>query len=206
MEFTAQQIADFLGGKIEGDAQVKISSFSKIEDGKPGTLTFLANPKYSEFIYSTKASVVLVNNDFVPEKKIESTLIRVENSYSSLAKLLELADSVINPKRKGIDPLASIAQSAKIGKDVYVGPFAVIDENASIGDGAQIYAHAYVGQNVTIGDGTTLYSNVNIYKNCYVGKNVIIHSEIGRALAPMALALRQTRTGFSRRYLNWATW
>ncbi len=176
MEFTAQQIAEFLQGTVEGNAQVKVSSFSKIECGAPGTLTFLSNPKYEEYIYDTKASVVLVNNDFTAKKPVEATLVRVKNSYSALAMLLELADSVMNPKKSGIDSLAVIPASASLGENAYVGAYAVISENVKIGKGAQIYPQVYIGDNVIIGDNVTLYSGVKIYKNCVIGNNVIIHS------------------------------
>lgn len=176
MEFTAQQLADFLKGSVEGDASIKISDFSKIEEGKPGTLTFLANPKYTEFIYTTQASVVLVSEDFKAEKPISATLIRVKNSYSALAQLLELADSFLNPKKKGIDKTAVISESASIGDNVYIGAYVVISDNVKIGDGAQIYPHTYISDNVYVGEGTTLYSGVKVYKNCVIGNNVIIHS------------------------------
>lgn len=176
MEFTAQQIAEFLQGTVEGDASKKVSSFSKIENGVAGTLTFLANPKYEDYIYSTKASVVLVNNDFKAKQPVEATLVRVKNSYSALASLLELADTVMNPRKKGIDSLAVIPASSSLGEDAYVGPYAVIGENVKIGKGVQIYPQVYVGDNVTIGDNVTLYSGVKIYKNCKLGNNVIVHS------------------------------
>lgn len=176
MEFTAQQIAEFLQGTVEGDAQIKVSSFSKIENGIPGTLTFLANPKYEDFIYDTKASVVLVNSDFEAKRPVEATLVRVKNSYSALASLLELADTVMNPKKQGIDSLAVIPASASIGEGAYVGAYAVIGENVKIGKGAQIYPQVYIGDNVVIGDNVTLYSGVKIYKNCKLGNNNIVHS------------------------------
>ena len=123
MEFTAQQIADFLQGTVEGDAEVKVSDVSKIEEGLPGTLSFLSNPKYTHYIYDTNASIVLVNNSFVAEHPVRATLVRVENAYDSLAKLLQLAESV-KPKKQGVSPLAYVAESAKLGENVYVGPFA----------------------------------------------------------------------------------
>lgn len=176
MEFTAQQIAEFLQRKVEGDGTIKVSSFSKIEAGVPGTLTFLLNPKYEEYIYKSKASVVLVNDSFSPKQAIPTTLIRVKNSYSALAALLELADTVMNPKKKGIDSLAVIPENAVIGEDAYIGAYAVIGENVKIGKGVQIYPQVYVADNVVIGDNVTLYSGVKVYKNCVIGNNVIIHS------------------------------
>lgn len=176
MEFTAQQIAEFLQGTVEGDGQVKVASFSKIEAGTPGTLTFLSNPKYEDYIYETKASVVLVNDDFSAKKPVTATLVRVKNSYSALAALLELADTVMNPKKKGIDSMAIMPKSTVIGEDAYVGAYTVFGENVKIGKGAQIYPQVYIGDNVVIGDNVTLYSGVKIYKNCVIGNNVIIHS------------------------------
>ena len=176
MEFTAKQLADFLHGTVQGNPDVKISDFSKIEAGVPGTLTFLANPKYTEYIYTTKASIVLVNDSFNPDKPIEATLVKVKDSYSALAQLLELADTFLNPKKKGIDKTAVIADSAKIGDNVYIGPFVVISENAVVGDGCQIYPHTYLAENVKLGENVTLYAGVKIYKNCVLGNNIIIHS------------------------------
>ena len=143
MEFSALQIATLLGGTIEGDQNVLVSNYSKIEEGKPGTLSFLANPKYENYIYETNASIVLVNNDFKPSKPINSTLIRVPNAYLALAKLLQFAEKN-KPRKTGIDKTAKIERSAKIGKNVYIGPFVYIGENAVIEDGVQIYSHSSV--------------------------------------------------------------
>lgn len=176
MEFTAKQIADFLQGTVVGDPSIVVSDFSKIEEGKPGTLTFLANPKYTEYLYTTQASVVLVNNDIELTKDVSATLIKVKNSYSALAQLLELADSILNPKKKGVDKTAIISESAKIGDNVYIGPYVVISENVEIGDGCQIYPHSYISDNVKIGENVSLYAGVKIYKNCVLGNNIIIHA------------------------------
>ncbi|MDR0427710.1 MAG: UDP-3-O-(3-hydroxymyristoyl)glucosamine N-acyltransferase [Dysgonamonadaceae bacterium] len=178
MEFSAQQIAGILNGKVEGNPDVKVTNFSKIEEGKPGTLTFLANPKYSSFLYETKASLVLVNDDFVPEKEIPPglTLIRVPNAYSALARLMSLIDQT-KVKKQGIDSNVYISPSAQISKEnVYIGAFAYIGDNARIGDNVLIYPHSYIGDNVVIGDNTLIYSGVNIYSECRIGKNCIIHS------------------------------
>ena len=137
MEFSAQQIADFLKGEVVGDPTIKVSDFSKIEEGRAGTLTFLSNPKYTEYIYTTKASVVLVNADFVPEKEIGATLIKVANSYEALASLLSLVESM-KPKKQGVSSLASISESAAIGENAYIGPYAVIESGAKIGKNVQI--------------------------------------------------------------------
>lgn len=179
MEFNAQQIADILKGKIEGDPNVTVDNFSKIEEGKPGTLTFLANPKYSSFLYETQASIALINDDFVLEKKLPDTLtlIRVPNAYAALAQLLNLVDQ--EKKRKsGIHSMAFISSSAEISKseDIYIGAFAFVGENVRIGKHVSIYPHTYVGDNVIIEDGTILYAGVSIYEGCRIGKNCIIHS------------------------------
>ena len=175
MEFSAQQIADFLGGKVEGNPEVKVSNFSKIEEGRPGTLTFLANPKYEHFIYTTKASVVLVNNDFTPSEPLSATLVKVENAYVSLAMLLNLVEQS-KPKKTGVSSAAFIATSATVDEGCYVGNFAYIGENARVGKNCQIYPHAYVGDNVTIGDGCILYPHTTVYQGCKVGNGCILHA------------------------------
>ena len=175
MEFTAKQIAELIGGRVEGDENAAVNTFAKIEEGKKGALSFLSNPKYTHFLYETESSIVLVNDDLQLEHGVSTTLIRVKNAYESVAKLLQIYDS-IKPRKTGIDPLASVAASAKIGKDVFIGAFAVIGENASIGDGTQIYAHTVVGDNATIGDNCLLYPNITIYQGCRVGNRVTIHA------------------------------
>jgi UDP-3-O-[3-hydroxymyristoyl] glucosamine N-acyltransferase len=175
MEFSALQIATLLGGTIEGDQNVLVSNYSKIEEGKPGTLSFLANPKYENYIYETNASIVLVNNDFKPSKPIKSTLIRVPNAYLALAKLLQFAEKH-KPRKTGIDKTAKIERSAKIGKNVYIGPFVYIGENVVIEDGVQIYSHSSVNDFAKVGADTKIYNSVVIYHECVVGKNCIIHA------------------------------
>ena len=175
MEFTAKQIAELIGGRVEGNENTAVNTFAKIEEGKKGAISFLSNPKYTHYLYSTESSIVLVNDDLELEQEVKATLIRVKNAYESVAKLLQIYDS-IKPRKTGIDPLASVAASAKIGKDVFIGAFAVIGENASIGDGTQIYAHTVVGDNVTIGDNCLLYPNITIYQGCRVGNRVTIHA------------------------------
>lgn len=157
MEFTAQQIADFVGGRVEGDAQAKVHTFSKIEEGKEGAITFLSNPKYTHYIYDTKASIVLINEDVELEGPVSTTLIRVANAYECVAKLMQMYAASL-PKKTGIDSLAFISKSAEIGKDVYIGPF------------------CYVGDGVKIGDGSMIYPHVTIYDGCKIGKNVTIHA------------------------------
>lgn len=175
MEFTAQQIASVLGGTIEGNPEVKVNNFSKIEEGKPGTLTFLANPKYEHFIYNTEASIVLVNNDFIPAEPIKATLVKVENAYSALAILLNMVEKT-KEKKAGVSSAAFIATSATMGDDCYIGNFAYIGENVKLGKNCRIYPSAFVGDNVTIGDNCILYPHVTIYEGCIVGNNCILHA------------------------------
>lgn len=175
ISFTAEQIATVLNGTIEGDPSVVVNNFSKIEEGKPGTLTFLANPKYTHHIYNTKASIVLVNNDFVAEQPIQATLIRCFNAYASLAILLDMVEKT-KPRKTGIEPMSQISPSAIIGDDVYIGSFAYIADNANIGKQAQIYPQVYIGDNVSIGENTVIYPGVKIYAGSIIGKNCIIHS------------------------------
>ena len=175
MEFSAKQIAEFIGGRVEGNEDAKVNTFAKIEEGQPGAISFLSNPKYTHYLYDTKSSIVLVNEDLELEKSVEATLIRVKNAYEAVAKLLQLYDSM-KPKKKGIDPTASVASSAVVGKDVYVGPFAVIGEGAVVGDGTQIYPHTVIGDGVKVGSGCLFYPHVTIYQGCRIGNNVTIHA------------------------------
>lgn len=175
MEFSAKQIASFIGGKVEGDENATVNSFAKIEEGKKGAISFLSNPKYLHYIYDTESSIVLVDNNLKLDKPVTTTLIRVDNAYECVAKLLQLYESY-KPKKKGVDPLASISQTAKIGNDVYIGAFACIGDGATIGDGTQIYPHAVIGDNVEIGNNCTLYPNTTIYQGCKLGNNVTIHA------------------------------
>ncbi len=175
MEFSAKQIAEYIQGVIVGDENATVHTFSKIEEGIPEALTFLANPKYTHYIYETKASIVLVNKDFIPEGEITATLIKVDNAYESLAKLMTLYE-MSKPKKTGIDPLASVAANARIGENVYIGPFACIEEGAVIGDNAYIHPHVTVGCNAKVGNGTILYPHVTVYHDCRIGNQCIIHA------------------------------
>ncbi len=157
MQFTAKQIADFIGGRVEGNDNAVVNTFAKIEEGKEGAITFLSNPKYTQYVYETKATIVLINEDVVLEKPVSATLIRVKNAYECVAKLLQMYAATL-PKKTGIHPLAFVAESAEIGKDVYIGPFACI------------------GEGVKIGDGSVINPNVTIYDGCQIGKNVTIHA------------------------------
>lgn len=178
MQFSVQQIADFLKGKIEGDEKVMVDNFSKIEEGKLGTISFLSNLKYSSYIYETKASIVLVNDDFIPEKKLPDTLtlIRVPDAYAALAALMNLVEQS-KPRKKGIESMSFISSSATLPEEeIYIGAFAYIGENVKIGKNAAIYPHVYIGDNTEIGDDTIIYSGAKIYKDCKIGKRCIIHS------------------------------
>lgn len=175
MEFSAKQIAQFLQGEIVGDENASVHTFAKIEEGTPGALSFLSNPKYTHYLYDTLSSIVLVNKDFVPEKEVHTTLIKVDNAYESLAKLLMLYEQS-KPKKQGIDPLASIAPTAKIGENVYIGPFAVIGEHVEIGNNTQIYPHVCIGDGVKVGDNCTFYFSANVYHDCKIGNRVTLHA------------------------------
>ena len=175
MEFSARQIADFLHGTIEGNENATVSTFSKIEEGTKGSISFLANPAYEHYIYETESSIVLVNDSFKPSKPIAATLIRVPNAYEAMAGLLALYEQS-KPRKSGIHPLAYIDPTAKIGEGCYVEAFAVVSANAVVGDGTQLYAHATIGENSKVGSNCTIYPNVSIYHDCVVGNNVIIHS------------------------------
>lgn len=175
MEFDAATIAGFLKGEIEGDPKVKVNTIAKIEEGHAGALSFLANPKYEQFIYSTDSSVVLVNKSFVPSSKINATLIKVDNAYEAFASLMQLVDNA-RPRKQGIHPAAIIEPSSKIGKDVYIGPYAYIGENCVVGDGSSIYPHVYVGDNARIGKKCTLFHRVTVYHECIMGDGCTIHA------------------------------
>ena len=175
MEFSAKQIAAFIQGEIIGDENATVHTFAKIEEGIPGAISFLSNPKYTPYIYETEASIVLVNKDFTPEQEVKATLIKVDNAYESLAKLLNLYE-MSKPKRTGIDPRAYVAETAKIGKDVYIAPFACIGDHAEVGDNTVIHPHATVGGGAKIGSNCTLYANATVYHDCRVGNNCILHA------------------------------
>ncbi|MBR1688652.1 MAG: UDP-3-O-(3-hydroxymyristoyl)glucosamine N-acyltransferase [Prevotella sp.] len=175
MEFTAKQIADFIGGRVEGNEDAHVHTFAKIEEGTEGAISFLSNPKYTHYIYDTKSSIVLINEDVELEKPVSATLIRVKNAYECVAKLLQLY-AASQPKKKGIDSLAFVSPTASIGKDVYIGAFAYIGDNAVVGDGTQIYPHTVIGDGAQIGNGCLLYPNVTIYHQCKLGNNVTIHA------------------------------
>ncbi|WP_308261333.1 UDP-3-O-(3-hydroxymyristoyl)glucosamine N-acyltransferase [Prevotella sp.] len=175
MEFTAEQIANVIGGRVEGNKDAKVHTFAKIEEGTEGAISFLSNPKYTHYLYNTKSSIVIVNEDVKLEKDVDATLIRVKNAYESIAKLLQIYEAS-KPKKTGVAPQAYIAPSAKLGNNCYVGPFAYVGEGAEIGDGCQIYPHAVIGDNVKVGTNCIFYPNTTIYQGCKIGNNVTIHA------------------------------
>ena len=175
MEFTARTIAGFLKGEIEGNPDAIVNTVAKIEEGHQGTLSFLANPKYEQYLYTTKSSIVLVNKNFVPSAKIEATLIKVDNAYDAFATLLRLIDQA-RPRKKGIHPTAIIESTATIGQDIFIGPYAYIGENCKIGDGCSIHPHVFIGDNTQIGRNCTLNPGVKIYHDSVIGENCVIHA------------------------------
>lgn len=195
MVFTAQQIAGYTGGTVDGDPNATISTFAKIEEGTEGALSFLANPQYEQYIYETKSSIVLVNKDFQPTQEVKATLVRVDNAYESVAKLLQLYQSM-QQKRVGIDPLAFVAPSAKIGKDCYIGPFVAIAEGVEIGDGVVLHPHVTIGRDAKVGCGTEIYSNAVIYHHCVVGANCILHA--GCVIGADGFGFAPTPSGYDK--------
>jgi UDP-3-O-[3-hydroxymyristoyl] glucosamine N-acyltransferase len=177
MKFTAAQIAEVLEGLVIGDENIEVNNLSKIEEGEAQTLSFLSNPKYTKYIYTTKASIVVVDDKFKAEKEVPCTLIKVKDAYVAFSQLLELYSKAKNTKT-GISSSAHIAESAKIGKDVYIGEFVVISENAIIGDHAKIFSQSFVGENTKIGAHTTLYSGARIYSDCIIGAHCTFHSGV----------------------------
>ncbi|HVZ98307.1 MAG TPA: UDP-3-O-(3-hydroxymyristoyl)glucosamine N-acyltransferase [Chitinophagaceae bacterium] len=176
MDFTAKQIASIINGVIEGDPDVTVSSFGKIEEAQAGQLSFLANPKYEEFLYSTGASVVIINSSLDLAKKIDATIIRVPDAYSAFAVILSTYEKIATGSLSGIQQPASIAGSATLGKNVFVGAFTYIGENVKIGDSVKLFPQVYIGDNSVVNDDTVLFPGVKIYHDCVIGKNVTIHA------------------------------
>lgn len=195
MEFSAKQIAEFIQGEIIGDENACVHTFAKIEEGVPGAISFLSNPKYTHYIYNTQASVVLVNRDFTAEQEIKATLIKVDNAYESLAKLLTLYE-MSKPKKTGIDSLAFVAPTAKIGKDVYIAPFACVEDNAEVGDNTILHPHVTVGAGAKVGNNCILYSHATIYHDCRVGNNCILHA--GSVIGADGFGFAPTPEGYSK--------
>ena len=176
MELTANQLAALIHGEVEGNGDVKIGTFAKIEEGHEGALSFLANPKYTHHIYSTGSSVVLVKRDFVPEHPVKATLIRVDDPYATIAKLLEMVQEMTRVVKTGIEQPAYIAEGVEVPEDAYVGAFAYIGAGAKIARGAKIYPQAYVGAGCSVGEDSILYPGVKVYDGCVIGNRCIIHS------------------------------
>lgn len=175
MKFKAATIAEFLKGSIEGNPDTEVHTVTKIEEGKEGALAFMANPKYEKYIYDSKASIILVNKDFNPQKPVSATLIKVENAYEAFASLLDLYQQS-KPQKTGIRERASIHESAALGTDIYIGEYSVIEQGVRIGDNCKIYPQVYIGDGVEIGNNTIIYPGVKIYEGCKIGNNCILHS------------------------------
>ena len=175
MKFTATQIAALLAGTVEGNPNAEVWNVAKIEEGAPGMLSFLANPKYTSYIYETQSSIVIVNRDFEPKQPVATTLIRVDDAYASFAKLLAYYDQLSQDK-KGISSLAFVSSTAKLGENLYLGEFAFIGENVTLGNNVKVYPQVYVGDGTVVGDNTTLYPGVKLYRNTVIGQRCIIHA------------------------------
>ena len=188
-------IAGLIGGTIVGDPKATVNNFAKIEEGKPGCISFLANDKYEHYIYETESSVVLVNNNFEPKHEIKATLIKVENAREAVAKLLKIYESM-KPKRTGISELAFIDPTAKIGKDCYIGPFVAIAEGVEIGDGCVFHPHVTIGKNAKVGNNTEIYSNAVVYHDCKVGNNCILHA--GCVIGADGFGFEPTENGYDK--------
>jgi len=177
MKFTAQQIASMISGQVEGNPVVEVNKLSKIEQGQPGSISFLGNPKYTHYIYETAASIVIVSKDFIPEQPLSTTLIRVDNPYEAFAKMLAAYNQLIQDK-KGISPHASIHPSATLGSDCYVGEFTSIGENVMLGNNVKIYPGCVIGDNVSIGNNTILFAGVKVYIGCSIGSDCTLHAGV----------------------------
>ncbi len=176
MEFTAEMIAGLLGGEIVGDKSVKVSDISSIEEGSEGRLAYLTNMKYEKFLYTSQASIVIVDKSFTPSESVKPTLIKVDSAGEAIVKLLSVYSEAIRPRREGVSKLSSISDNAQLGEEVYVGDFTVVEGGVSIGNGAQIYPQVYLGEGVSVGENTIIYAGVKIYQGCQIGANCIIHS------------------------------
>lgn len=196
MEFTAGQIAALLGGTVEGDGDTKVYTFAKIEEAGPGCLTFLANPKYTHYIYSTNAGAVLVSNSFEAEGTISAALIRVENPYEALSRLMRMADQALNPQPTGIEQPCFIAEGVTIPEDAYIGAFAYIGEGVELGKGVKIYPNVFVGRGSQIGEGTILYPGAKVYPRCKVGKRCIVHA--GAVIGADGFGFAPTPNGYEK--------
>ena len=188
-------IASLIEGTVVGDPGAKVNNFAKIEEGKPGCISFLANEKYEHYIYETESSVVLVNSNFEPKREVKATLIKVSDAREAVAKLLQAYESM-KPKRKGISELAFIDPTAKVGKDCYIGPFVAIAEGVKVGDGCVLHPHVTIGRNAKVGDNTEIYSNAVIYHDCKVGNRCILHA--GCVIGADGFGFQPTENGYEK--------
>lgn len=188
-------IASLIEGTVVGDPGAKVNNFAKIEEGKPGCISFLANEKYEQYIYETESSVVLVNSNFEPKREVKATLIKVSDAREAVAKLLQAYESM-KPKRKGISELAFIDPTAKVGKDCYIGPFVAIAEGVEVGDGCVLHPHVTIGRNAKVGDNTEIYSNAVIYHDCKVGNRCILHA--GCVIGADGFGFQPTENGYEK--------
>ena len=195
MKFTAKQIASFVGGDIIGNENAEVYTFAKIEEGVPGALSFLANPKYTEHIYTTQSSVVLVNRDFEASAEIKATLIKVDNAYESLAKLMMMYEAS-KPKKTGISSLASISPTAKVGDNCYIAPFVVIGDGCEIGDNCMLHDGVSIGDGAKLGNGCILYAHATVYHDCRIGNNCILHS--GCVIGADGFGFAPTADGYNK--------
>ena len=188
-------IASLIEGTVVGDPGAKVNNFAKIEEGKSGCISFLANEKYEHYIYETESSVVLVNSNFEPKREVKATLIKVSDAREAVAKLLQAYESM-KPKRKGISELAFIDPTAKVGKDCYIGPFVAIAEGVEVGDGCVLHPHVTIGRNAKVGDNTEIYSNAVIYHDCKVGNRCILHA--GCVIGADGFGFQPTENGYEK--------
>ena len=177
MKFTASQIAGILEGEVEGNPEITVHKLSKIEEGENGSLTFLANPKYTPYIYSTEASITIVNRNFRPEHVLKTTLIKVDDAYEAFSKLLEYYNQAKNIKN-GIENPVFLSDSASYGSGLYLGAFSYLGEHVKLGDDVKIYPNVYIGDNVTIGNNVTVFAGAKIYSDTKIGNNCVIHSGV----------------------------
>lgn len=196
MQFTANQIASMVGGKVEGDGNACVSTFAKIEEGHQGALSFLANPKYAHYIYNTQSSIVLVKEDFKPEQPVSATLIRVADPYATVAQLLEMAAAILEPKPVGVEQPCHIADGVELPEDAYVGAFAYIGKGVKLGKGVKIFPQSYIGDNVEIGDDAVIKPGVKIYHGCRIGARCIIHS--GCVIGADGFGFAPTENGYKK--------
>lgn len=178
MEFTASQIASLVNGTVEGNGDTVVNTLAKIEEGHPGAISFLSNPRYEKYIYDTQSSVVLVRRDFEAQHKVNATLIRVDDPYATVAQLLRMVSEMLTPRKEGIEQPSFIASDVELPSGLYVGAFAYVGTGVKLGRNVKIYPQAYVGDGVTIGDNTVIYAGVKIYHGCVIGANCVIHSGV----------------------------